>query len=232
VPDPDVQEILSPVEAIPKPERLDEHGVALCLSGGGYRAMVFHLGALWRLNELGFLPKLTRASSVSGGSITAAVLGWRWRHLQFDVHGVASNLRSEVIERVQGLADHTIDLGSILGGLLLPGSISDKLTNAYAKHLFGDATLQDLPADGQGPRFVINASSVQTGALWRFSRPYMADYRVGLIPNPTVPLAWPRPHRARSRQSSRRSAWKSTLRASTRPTTATSTNRPSPPRRS
>ena len=29
-------------------------GIALCLSGGGYRAMVFHLGALWRLNELAF----------------------------------------------------------------------------------------------------------------------------------------------------------------------------------
>ena len=26
-------------------------GIGLCLSGGGYRAMLFHLGALWRLNE-------------------------------------------------------------------------------------------------------------------------------------------------------------------------------------
>ncbi len=25
-----------------------EPGIALCLSGGGYRAMVFHVGALWR----------------------------------------------------------------------------------------------------------------------------------------------------------------------------------------
>src|SRR5258708_12082538 len=49
-------------------------GIALCLSGGGYRAMLFHLGTLWRLNELGYLPKLDRISSVSGGSITAALL--------------------------------------------------------------------------------------------------------------------------------------------------------------
>ena len=34
---------------------------------------------------------------------------------------------------------------------------------------------KDLPADP--PRFVINATNVQTGALWRFSPPYMADYR-------------------------------------------------------
>ena len=59
----------SPVQN-PEPEKLED-GIALCLSGGGYRAMLFHVGAIWRLNELGYLPKLDRVSSVSGGSITA-----------------------------------------------------------------------------------------------------------------------------------------------------------------
>jgi hypothetical protein len=31
--------------------RNPEEGIALCLSGGGYRAMLFSLDALWRLNE-------------------------------------------------------------------------------------------------------------------------------------------------------------------------------------
>src|SRR5204862_131970 len=53
--------------------------------------------------------------------------------------------------------------------------------------LFGNATLQDLPTDP--PRFVINATNVQTGALFRFSRPFMADYRVGQIMNPTIDVA-------------------------------------------
>lgn len=30
-------------------------GIGLCLSGGGYRAMLFHLGGLVRLNQLGML---------------------------------------------------------------------------------------------------------------------------------------------------------------------------------
>jgi NTE family protein len=30
-------------------EKKPELGTALCLSGGGYRAMLFHLGAIWRL---------------------------------------------------------------------------------------------------------------------------------------------------------------------------------------
>jgi NTE family protein len=54
------------------PYAAPDSGIALCLSGGGYRAILFHVGALWRLNELGYLPKLDRVSSVSGGSITAA----------------------------------------------------------------------------------------------------------------------------------------------------------------
>ncbi len=37
-----------------------EPGTALRLSGGGYRAMVFHLGPILRLNETGLLPKLKR----------------------------------------------------------------------------------------------------------------------------------------------------------------------------
>jgi NTE family protein len=40
--------------------------------------MVFHLGVLWRLDELGYLARLDRISSVSGGSITAAMLGLKW----------------------------------------------------------------------------------------------------------------------------------------------------------
>jgi NTE family protein len=91
------------------------------------------------------------------------------------------------VQPIRALASKTIDEGAILGGILLPGTISDKVTEAYRKHLFGNATLQALPVDA--PRFVINATSVQTGALFRFSRPFVADYRVGMIPNPTIELA-------------------------------------------
>jgi NTE family protein len=61
----------SPVEHLPSDQRALEKGTALCLSGGGYRAMVFHVGAIWRLYEAARkLKELKRISSVSGGSIT------------------------------------------------------------------------------------------------------------------------------------------------------------------
>jgi NTE family protein len=167
--------------------RTPEAGIALCLSGGGYRAMLFHLGALWRLNELGYLPRLARISSVSGGSITAGLLGLKWATLGFSAAGVAAHFGDEVVGPIRTLAGKTIDEGAIVGGLLTPGSIADKVADAYRRHLFGTATLQDLPPDP--PRFVINATNVQSGALFRFSRVSIADYRIGRIFKPTVELA-------------------------------------------
>ena len=187
----------SPVRWIPADEEKGppRSGIGLCLSGGGYRAMLFHVGALWRLNELGYLKRLTRVSSVSGGSIAAAVLGQRWSRLRFTEpgpqgHPVAANLEAEVVAPIRELADRTLDVPAVLLGMLLPGTtISARLAAAYRRHLFGGATLQDLPSDEDGPRFVINATNLQSGVLWRFSRPYLADYRVGTILEPEVALA-------------------------------------------
>jgi NTE family protein len=171
------------------PEHFDqpEDGVALCLSGGGYRAMLFHLGALWRLNELGYLPRLARISSVSGGSITAAVLALAWPTLSFDSAGIAAGFQDKLVDPLRAFAGRTIDLPAIVLGILLPGrTISDQIAASYRRHLFGDATLQNLPDE---PRFVVNATSLQSGVLFRFSKPYLWDYRVGEVVAPTVPLA-------------------------------------------
>ena len=167
-----------------------EKGIALCLSGGGYRAMVFHLGALWRLNEAGLLQKLNRISSVSGGSITSATLALHWGKLDFDDKGIAQNF-GRVVDAVRSLADVTIDIGAVVRGLFLPGSAGDNIAKAYDQHLFGGASLQDLPQEVEGvsPRFVINASNVQSGVLWRFSPKYMADYRVGMLDLPDIKVS-------------------------------------------
>jgi len=46
-----------------KPEH-DRRGKAVCLSGGGFRAALFHLGALQRLNEVGRLCPRRRLSGL------------------------------------------------------------------------------------------------------------------------------------------------------------------------
>jgi NTE family protein len=163
--------------------------LGLALSGGGYRAMVFHAGVLWYLNDAGYLPKLDRISSVSGGSITAGVLATRWNQLKatFDASGRSPQFGAIVVNAIRTMAGTTIDAGSIITGALLPGTtVGERIARSYRKVLFGDRTLQDLP---DHPRFFITAANVQTGSLFRFSKKYIADYRVGQIVRPKVGVA-------------------------------------------
>jgi NTE family protein len=179
-------DVLNPVHEIPADaDSKVEDGIALCLSGGGYRAMVFHVGVLWRLNETKLLSKIDRFSTVSGGSITAGVLAKRWSDLNF-VDGVARNFVDAFVEPVRRMAGTDVDIGAVVLGSLLPGTVSERVARAYRKRLFGDATLQDLP---DTPRFIFNATNLESGVLFRFSKPYLADYRVGRIPNPDIDLA-------------------------------------------
>lgn len=81
-----------------------EDGIGLCLSGGGFRAMLFHLGSFIRLNEFGFLAKLDRVASVSGGSIASGALAVAWNDLTFDSAGVATNFLEMVAAPLLALA--------------------------------------------------------------------------------------------------------------------------------
>jgi NTE family protein len=164
-----------------------DSGLACCLSGGGYRAMLFHLGSLWRLNEAGLVPALKCISAVSGGSITAGVLGSNWEALNFGADNVAAGFLGAMVAPLRTLARHTVDVNSVLSGLLNPfGTIAERVAAAYRKHLFAHKTLQDHPIS---PVIVLNATNVQTAALWRFIRDFMGDFRTGRVNNPTLEVA-------------------------------------------
>jgi hypothetical protein len=111
--------------------------------------MLFHLGAVLRLNELRVTSKLYRISSVSGGSLTAGKLGAVWKDLTF-TNGVATNLADQLVVPIRQLARQTIDLRSIIFGVLRLGStISDSVVKAYDEHLFNGAKLS-APRRPQG----------------------------------------------------------------------------------
>jgi NTE family protein len=106
--------------------------------------------------------------------------------LSFDPAKLREDFVPEVVTPLRNLAGRTVDVWAILLGLLLPGRVSSYVARAYAGHLFGSKTLQDLP---DVPRFVINATNVQSGVLWRFMKPAMRDYLVGEVKDPTVTVA-------------------------------------------
>ena len=87
-----------------------------------------------------------------------------WRDLSFGTDSVRSHFIPDSSSRSRAFAGVTIDAESVILGALLPGSVGDRIAKAYDEHLFHGKTLQDMPDE---PRFVINATNVQSGALWR-----------------------------------------------------------------
>jgi NTE family protein len=163
--------------------------LGLCLSGGGYRAMLFHAGALARLNELGWLTKLDAVSSVSGGSIAAGLLGAVWSRFTWDSRGVATNFDDKYLSPLLQFSQATADFPSILYGVAAPWTTASKEVAKRYRALFGPgANLNKLP---DRPRFILCASNLTTGSLFRFSRRYIADYRLGQHFNPDLDLAIP-----------------------------------------
>jgi NTE family protein len=161
--------------------------IALCLSGGGYRAMLFHAGAIWRLNELGLLRKIALVSSVSGGSIAAGVLAvalartdlqWTGEHL--------TNLDQVFIRPILKQAGDGIDYEAITLGLLPWDHAFRHVAESYGRNFAGTRTLQDLPTH---PEFVFNTTNLMSGRDMQFSRSLVLDWQVGSIRNPSFPLS-------------------------------------------
>jgi NTE family protein len=73
----------------------------------------------------------------------------------------------------------------VLGALLPKTTINQQLVRRYRK-LFEGHTLADLPTR---PEFVFDATSLQSGDLWRFSNRVEGDWRVGSQRAPRTELA-------------------------------------------
>jgi NTE family protein len=176
-----------PSAPIPAPPSRRDLPLGLSLSGGGYRAMLFHAGALWRLNEVGWLQKLDAISSVSGGSIAAGLLAASWHELLFNVNGVATNFDDAYLAKLLAFANRTVDFWSIGYGVAAPWTTAaNEAIKSYRGLLGPDANLNTIP---DRPRFIFCASNLTTGSLFRFQKRYIADYRLGQHFNPDLDLA-------------------------------------------
>jgi NTE family protein len=153
-------------------------GIGLCLSGGGFRATLFHLGVARRLNELGILSRLKAISSVSGGSILNGVLATRWPLLRANGCGVFTNFDEQIVQPVRSFCGEDLRTPLLLLTRLNPAnwgelmrdyfSVSaNRLAVAY-EPLFHGRALSAVQAPGPNvPRFVFCATNLRTGACWQ-----------------------------------------------------------------
>ncbi|PKV50549.1 NTE family protein [Aquimarina sp. MAR_2010_214] len=176
--------------------------IGLSLSGGGYRATAYHLGTLKKLKELNVLDKVDIISTNSGGSITGATYGlYGHDYDEFEqviLKGVKSSVIKGVLTSGRFLVSFTfslITLGLITYFLFTPHEwisflllvcflmfvfffqfqlfpISKLNEKMYSKFFFKGKTLQDL---SEKTNIAINATNLETGRLFTFSRTKMTD---------------------------------------------------------
>lgn len=176
-------------------------GLALCLSGGGFRAALFHLGALRRLNEVGLLSQMRTISSVSGGSIANALLARLWRKLKPDQGRRSFMNFPEYEDKLREFCSRDIRTGPLLLKRADPRnwlslarrdySATNLLADQYRQHLVGDLRLEDLAAirNATGTNFIFNTSNVQTGVDFTFGPDGVSDWKLGDADTPNVLVA-------------------------------------------
>jgi NTE family protein len=186
--------------------------IVLALSGGGYRATMYHLGALRRMNVLGMLANLRVVSSVSGGSVLAGVLAQNWHLLRFNPrNGIALCFEEAIAKPLEDFSSVTIDWPVFLASLpssfrFMPGLKTaewlplpgNRLASAYQAFLYGKVPLGEIgksanvigtDAQRSAPSFVFNATNLQTTRIWRFSKEVMGDVTLGSFPSSRVQLS-------------------------------------------
>jgi predicted acylesterase/phospholipase RssA len=149
----------------------------LALSGGGFRATLYHLGLVRFLRDAGNLSKVTQITSVSGGSIFAAhlVLNWsRYNGSPEDFEAAARELLAFVDLDVRNRILRRFPLNVPLRWLRwMMGLPTRKLSRTglleyhYEQYLYGDTSLFELP---EQPRLHILATNLSEGCLCAFSR--------------------------------------------------------------
>ncbi len=163
----------------PQPER---EGIGLCLSGGGFRAALFHLGVLRRLNELGLLARLKTITSVSGGSIMAALLASR---VTWPVTDRVDDWEREVARPLRSFSARNLRTPAILRRFL-PWNWFRTSTGVEGLASAYEARLTDLPLSRlpERPTFILCATDMAFGVNLVFRRTSLGEYHAGYA---TVP---------------------------------------------
>ena len=161
---------------LPSPKRIPG-SIGLSFSGGGYRATLFHLGAVRRLHEFGILPKITTVSSVSGGSILNGFLASRPAS---PFNGVI-DFEQAVSKPMRDFCSLDIRRWLALESIIPGTHNSNGLANAYNKHLTLGKKLTEI---SDAPKHVFCSTDLAYGVNWTFKKAQCGDYQAGFMPTP------------------------------------------------
>jgi predicted acylesterase/phospholipase RssA len=145
--------------------------IALCLSGGGYRAATFALGTLEMLDELNLLTDVKLLSTVSGGTFTG---------LTYAVSQSEGKSFAEFYQNFSNFLKNTNAVDNALNDLYntpSPSGSTDlslirSAAKSYSNCLLGDRTfrqlMQNARAGGRFRELIFNSTEFREGNSFRF----------------------------------------------------------------
>src|SRR6266478_3242558 len=149
--------------------------IGLALSGGGSRAIAFHLGCLRALDDFGLLKRVDVLSMISGGSVIGAYYAFT---PEISFAEFESNMRT-VLER-------GFERAMINRLLRTFASRTDVFEGVLRETMFGD-----LKMGSPRRRFevVIGACDLRSGSAFRFGNSKSGSWRLGELVEGDVDLA-------------------------------------------
>lgn len=168
--------------------------IGLALSGGGYRATVFHLGVLARMAEANLLDEIAMISTVSGGSLAIGLV--------FSANLFTWPDREQYKENCLHHAFHilttqNLELNVILTALLRPFDLLNSRARIVSRNIqrrWGiDIGLREVKYP---PRWIINSTCFESSRNWRFENyaptfaaPRMGTSGIGYVRDPDILLS-------------------------------------------
>lgn len=188
--------------------------IGLALSGGGTRAIVFHLGMLKALAEKGYWPSIHYISSVSGGSLCVALImannDYKWPTQDEYVNVVLPKIEHLLtlskwtslqvllcLPFILFLLLYTIVLYLVGFKWFWPMTVgcfvlAAMIPKAYYLSFLLRSVWKincDISLLPRIPQWAINCTCWDTGKNWRFEQRRMGDYKTNYVKNPTFPLS-------------------------------------------
>ncbi len=163
--------------------------IGLALSGGGFRAAVFHIGVLCYLAEKRQLKNITYISTVSGGSLLIGLIyslnGGQWPSSQVFLEKIEPKIKKYLTQ--SSLMTVTIKNLFIIPSNWLNIFQRVKILSYTLKYDWKIKT--NLSNISKIPIWAVNATTSETGKSWRFTHEKMGDYVTNYVLNPNIPLS-------------------------------------------
>ena len=153
--------------------------IALCFSGGGYRAAAYHLGVLTYLNRIKLLPQVQIISTVSGGTLTGLSYARSLKKKQkfeefyqnFERFLASVNLVKKSFEKI----------GHPSTGALGFQNLITSIADVYDEHLFSGDRFGMFwePPTIPLQEMIFNATEFRTGIDFRFQKSRSKKAKIG-----------------------------------------------------